>query len=257
MYRFAQNYPQLMNQAAASGFSDAELIRLHEAFDVALRMADGIYRSQGVPLLNHLTSTASIVLSEGQDSELVTAALLHAAFVLQQFDDNTRSRNLQKRRDDISRQFGNQIEDLVWSYEKMPWYKQGALDQWLAGLDTHDSKARRLLTLRLANELDDNLDNAVGYSALEKTGMRSLISLDKCRQLARALGLDLIAAEFTSIIDSQHAPIDPIRWKRKQGYQLQDRRWDMSAIERTRYHARRQAGRLKRRLSGWLGRLYQ
>ena len=248
MYQFAQNYPQLMNQASEAGFNNEQLIRLHYAFDVALRMSDGIYRLQGVPLLNHLTSTASIVLAESADCELVIAALLHAAYALQHFDDNTRSKKLAGRRQDICRLFGTEIEAILWDYARMPWHRQNILDKYLADNDTFDFRARWLLTLRLANELDDNLDNAIAYSALEKTGMRSMISLETCRRLALAMDLDLIANQFEEIIATQLTPIKSIRWDRKQGYQLKHRLWEMGVYEKCKFKVRRFTGRIKRLL---------
>ena len=54
MKAFAITYPQLMNQAAASGFAERDIIRLRDGYDLAVRFVDGVYRSKSVPFLCHL-----------------------------------------------------------------------------------------------------------------------------------------------------------------------------------------------------------
>ena len=85
MIAFAQNYPQLMNQAQAAGLSAQELLELRSAFVLAQRMSRNLYRAEGCPLLNHLVRTASIALAQTRDLQLTIVALLHAVYVLHAF----------------------------------------------------------------------------------------------------------------------------------------------------------------------------
>lgn len=227
---FAQNYPQLMNQAIAAGYSDTELLSLKKAFDIALLMSDGIYRAQGVPLLNHLTSTASIVLAEKGDSELVIVALLHAAYVVQLFDHSTRSRKLQKRRQELTELVGDRIESLIWKFERMPWYRQTVLEQYNHNYPNLDDNVKKILLIRLANELDDYLDNATEYTIIGKNGVRSEKCLLLCKELAEKMDLSVISEKFREASETKLPP-QQLKWQKKQGYELTSSLWIRSDFE--------------------------
>lgn len=156
-----------MNQAVAVDLSQEDLSRLRSAFDFCQLLADGIYRAQGIPLLNHLVRTASIVLNQTNSVDVVITALLHAAFVVDKFDHSTRTPDLEIKRKDIRRLFGNEIEHLLLAYEKMAWYHKKALQHYLQVHASLSQEMKNLLLIRLANELEDHLDFAMAYTAFE------------------------------------------------------------------------------------------
>jgi hypothetical protein len=254
MYRFAQNYPQLINQATLVGFNASELSLLQRAFGTAQSMSHGFYRASGIPLLNHLVSTASIVLADTREQTPVVLALLHAAYVLHRFDDSTVSRNLAKRRKDISREFGPYIEGQLWKYQNMPWYRNSAVQDYLQRPEELDEDTRLLLTLRLANELDDHLDDAMSFTRLTQGDRTTKVFLESCRLLAIELKLPVIASELESLIrsESERATSDdkPVRpgWSRIEGYEFHQPIWRMSALEKVKYRLRQSIARLRRSL---------
>ncbi len=232
MNRFAQNYPQLMNQAMDAGYSRHQLTELGQAFRFALDFTDGVYRAQGVPLINHVTSTASIVMAEKQEPELVMIALLHAAYVIHLFDDSTRSHNLVSRRQEIRTRFGHTVEDLLYRYGTMEWYEISKIRKYLDEIDRLEPETRALLTIRLANELDDHLDDAMDFAA-EKRGARTRPEfLALCRDLARALQLDTIADELDRLTTRNTRTFDALRWPHGQGFELRTRPWEMPLTEK-------------------------
>lgn len=82
MCSFALSYPQIMYQAIAAGSDTDTLIGLRSAHNVAMLLADGVYRAHGQPFLCHLVRTASIVLAEGEPLAVVQTAMIHAAYSL-------------------------------------------------------------------------------------------------------------------------------------------------------------------------------
>ncbi len=255
MYRFAQNYPQLINEATLARFSAIELTAIQRAFVMAQSMSHGFYRASGIPLLNHLVSTASIVLADTRGPTPVLLALLHAAYVLHRFDNSTVSPNLAKRRKDIRREFGPYIENQLWNYQNMLWYQNSAVQDYLRRSKELDEDTRLLLTVRLANELDDHLDDAMSLTDLKHVDRTTSDFLDSCRLLAIELNLPVIASELETLIKAQaeratsvDAPARP-GWNRVEGYEFHHPIWRMSALEKVKYSFLKLKVRLRRRLA--------
>ncbi len=154
MRDFALTYPQLMNQALGQGFDEPSLGRLRAAYDFALKFFDGFYRAQGVPFICHLVRTASIVLAEKQAPEAVMAALLHSAYM---FGAPA------SRRAQLKQKAGEAVESLVSAYTEFPWRAEKTVQTHLEKLPGYSLQTRQVLVMRLANELEDHLDEAMVY----------------------------------------------------------------------------------------------
>ena len=238
-----------------AGFSAIELTAIQRAVGMAQSMSHGFYRASGIPLLNHLVSTASIVLADTRGQTPVLLALLHAAYVLHRFDNSTVSPNLAKRRMDIRREFGPYIENQLWKYQNMPWYRNSAVQDYLRRSKDLDEDTRLLLTVRLANELDDHLDDAMSLTNLKQVDRTTSAFSDSCRLLAIELNLPVIASELESLIKIQaeratsvDSPARP-SWNRVEGYELHNPIWRMSTLERVKYSLLQSIVWLRRKLA--------
>jgi (p)ppGpp synthase/HD superfamily hydrolase len=194
---FAITYPQLMNQAIAAGWREDALAHLRRAHEFAEEMSDGLYRAQGVPFLCHLIRTASIALAESQPPAVVSAALLHAAYLLHAFDGSRRVRRRKRHRGEMKQAVGAEVEELIWEYNRLPWYRVEALQTHLAEHAHYPDAKRRLLLLRLANELEDRMDRAIAYTARERQRRRAAAD-SLMTTLAEALGHRELAAELAA-----------------------------------------------------------
>ncbi len=215
--RFALTYPQLMNQALEQGLGEESLVRLRAAHDVAEQMADGLYRAQGVPLLCHLVRTASIVLAVRQPLPVVLASLLHAAYLLQEFEGagrRTPSRAI------LQQAIGDYAESLVSDYRRFPWFSRARLEDHLRGLDGYAERERNLLLIRLANELEDHLDRAMAYTPAERAGRHAAAYGPQTIELADRLGLPELASELRVAIGDGVGPRIPLAivLARREGY---------------------------------------
>ncbi len=199
---FAMTYPQLMNQAMAQGLSKGDIQRLRTAYDVAEEWFNSFYRGQGVPFICHVVRTASIVLSERQPVEVVMAAMLHAVYMRGLFSGYHRNQPVEKLRSEIRKAVGEEVEALIWAYETFPWYSQPALDCHLKEMETYDPMKRRVLVMRVANELEDYLDLGMVYR--KGDGFRKRIELYRGRftEIARRLGLSRIAEELNEAYET-------------------------------------------------------
>ena len=127
----ALTYPQLMNQAIAAAVDADALVRLRATYELAERLADGVYRPQGEPLLCHLVRTASIVLAEDQPLPVVQAALLHAAYSLRARVGEANEHG--SRRAWLRTAAGPEVEQLVFAYDQLPWNSSAQLKRHVEG----------------------------------------------------------------------------------------------------------------------------
>lgn len=231
---FAQSYPQLMNQALKLELTTSELTQLKQAFEFTQQMADGIYRAQGTPLLNHLIRTASIVLAQTTNINVVITALLHASYVIEKFDNSLRTQCITKRKQDITIAFGSEIAKLLFQYQSMHWYQQADIEHYITDINNLSESTRHLLLIRLANELEDHLDYAMLYTPNERINKRSNLYGESCVILAKLLGFKIIANPLEHILTQQKKMVldENIVFKHSQGYELNNKMWLASFYEK-------------------------
>ena len=229
----AQTYPQLMNQLRDCGYSQEEMERVREVFELALRFSDGIYRASGVPLVQHLIRTASILIVEKQSLKIVIVGLLHAAFVLSRFESSLRSTGTRRQRLDLELIGGEEIIRTLQDYEAIGWYSEDELNEHLHQIHTYGDSLRSLLVVRLANELEDRLDHASDYDASDTEAERSVRRLEKYVALAEQLDLDFLVENFKLILDQSRELSVPDSLTRPyfRGYEMPEKRmWRKSGI---------------------------
>jgi (p)ppGpp synthase/HD superfamily hydrolase len=154
----AQSNLALYKQLHAAGWDIAQLVTLRDCYEFATTLFAGHCRASGKPFLVHLVGTASILAAVGADCATVMAGLLHAAYEQGDFGFT----RLREKRTRVRRVIGDAAESLVWRYQALGWQNStvARLRDDLAELTTTD---RAIVLIRLANELDDNLDLEMRY----------------------------------------------------------------------------------------------
>ena len=230
MRSFAMTYPQLMNQAVASGLAEPDLVRLRDAHELALGLVDGLYRKYSTPFLCHVIRTASITLTETRSMDVVLAALLHAVYFLNTFEASSRRGPREADRVLLRARIGSAAEELVTLYGETPWHQTDVLEAHAANAESHSHRTRKLLLLMLANELEDHLDAAEAYAANGAPDDRHAAA---CVALSEALGHHALASDLGEAFDlcrtASVAP--PLRTGRPGSYQA-TRLWRASPLER-------------------------
>jgi (p)ppGpp synthase/HD superfamily hydrolase len=238
MRTFALTYPQLMSQAIAAGVDAKALAELRAGYELAEQVADGIYRPQGQPFVCHLVRTASIVLAERQPLPVVLAALLHAAYSLRH----------SAPRGWLRAAAGAEVEALVFAYEQLPWNSAARIARHVDDFGGYDETTRRVVVVRIANELEDHLDRSAAFASEDLARGRQE-RRDGCIALARAACSPALVRELEEAFDGQLAPPLPaaVVIGRPQAYTVRSKQWpELSWLRgKARDVLRRLRGRLR------------
>lgn len=185
----AQTNLQLYEQVAA--FSDADRLRVRDAYDLATELFSGRYRGNGKPFVAHLVGTASVLARHGAALEVVLAGLLHAAYQQGEFGSG-RFGMTPRRRQRVRSVIGADAEALVARYTTYDWSRVP---------DNIDATDVPVVTMRIANELDECLDRGLLYAG---AGKRQAVEDGVARfvSAARALHLSTLADELDAAASS-------------------------------------------------------
>lgn len=160
--RVAQTNVQLYNQLRGQGYSLDDVVLVHRAYELALRLYSGHYMANGRPFAAHSVGVASIVASVDQPSEVVAAGLLHNVYGNGDFGDGRRYTRTSSRRRLVREAVGDRLESLVYRFADLrmrPETIEG-IRQAIPQLDDTD---RRLLLVDIADQLEKYVDLGVLY----------------------------------------------------------------------------------------------
>jgi (p)ppGpp synthase/HD superfamily hydrolase len=198
MTSYAQTNIQLYNHLGELGYAPADLAQVHQGYGLAMKLFTGIFRGSGRPFLAHLVGTASVLGWLRAPIAVVTAGLLHSAYSHGEFGNYWRGPAAAKR-DRVVDAVGEEVEDLVFRYTRLRWTAAtiGAHAYTAASLEAED---RRVLLMRLANEVDDHQDLGLLYVA-EVERRREFIrtALHPCVEMAERLGYPALAIELARV----------------------------------------------------------
>jgi uncharacterized protein DUF6817 len=214
---YAQTNLQLYSQLRQAGAGDNDLALVRAGYDLAMHLSPASFRGSGKPLLAHLVGTASILASVGQSARVVTAGLLHAAYVFGDFGDG-QTGLIEPRRERLRRAVGTEVEELVARYTRFDWNKHTipAIRDRVKSLSPLE---REVLVIRLANELEDHLDFGVLYCGNGETRREYIRSpLNQSVDMARALGLTELAAELDAAFNATLAADLPLALRNTHDY---------------------------------------
>lgn len=233
MRDYAITYQQLIRQAVRQGFCDADLCRLRTGYDLALRLTDGLYRKQMVPFICHLVRTSSILMHETSELTPILASMLHAIFFLHVFADSTRRGPRNADRRFLRRVLGDDVDRLIGDYSQFRFGESEAAS-WAVSANEPDTRTKLLLTMRLADELEDHLDAAESFVPRGKFRSGDSRYGQAYVDLARRLGLSQLASDFQEALDlNQSICLPPeVLSAHKSSFELRNRLWTASLLER-------------------------
>lgn len=195
MHAYAQTNVQLFNQLQSEGYSKKDRERVREAYEFAMRLFTGLFLPSGKTFIDHLVGTASILASLHVSADLVIAGLIHAAYLHGNFGGIRKgiSKATRKR---VRRAVGEEVEEYVVRYERMPWDPK-ILPMLRGTIDKLSSIDRDVLLMRLANDLEHNLD----LGSLYRDDWRAYIQRagPDMVSIAEKLGFSSLSAEMTSV----------------------------------------------------------
>jgi hypothetical protein len=214
MHSYAQTNVQLFNQLRSEGYSKNERQRVLTAYELAMRLFTGLFLPSGKPFIDHLVGTASVLASLHVPVEVVTAGLIHAAYLHGDFGGAADGMSEDKRKQ-VRDAVGAAVEEYVARYDALHW----SPDSMLLVRDRVDDLGPvdcNVVLMRLANELEHQLD----FGALYFAGTRHQKSQQRfierygpvMVQIAEQLRSFSLAAEMTAVLKettSAELPVEP------------------------------------------------
>lgn len=204
---YAQTNLQLYNQVLAANYAGQDLERVATAYNHALRLFSGVYRGNGKPFINHLVGTASILVANSAPPSTVLAGLLHAAYSHGAVSIPLVNLRWPTRRK-LGAVLGEEAEQLVWSYTRFRLRPQD-LPDLQRRIGEISELERNVITIRLANDLEDHLDDGLDYCAKEKSLYDSGENLECIRAIATSIGQVALADEIARLATARDARLIP------------------------------------------------
>lgn len=198
-HTYAQTNIQLYNQMQSFGYSSAEIAQVATGYRLAADLFTGQFRSSGKPFINHLVGTASILVTLHQSLDVVTAGLLHAAYA--QGDFGRRKAGISPiKTKQVQAAVGLAVERYIAAYTVTKWPIQKSVE------DLGEFE-RSVITMRLADILEDHLDLGLLYSSQAK---RKNAGKHIAHQIEWAQKLNLldIADHLSKINNSEKMTVD-------------------------------------------------
>lgn len=154
----AQTILQLYRQLIDSGWGESALLQVRGAYELAQQLFVGCYRPSEKPFCSHLVGTASTLARWGERAEMVTAGLLHSAYLYGEFGDLSRGFSSAKQQF-VLRYVGQPAEALIDEYTKAT-----ELGVRLCGPHSAGSPSRDMIVLKLADLRDECADGGPLYA---------------------------------------------------------------------------------------------
>jgi hypothetical protein len=229
-HKYAQTNLQLYEQMRHQGYDLEDITRMKQGYDLAIKLFSGQYRANGKPFLNHLVGTASILLSRNLPVHLAITGLLHASYSHGKLAFPGINLRSVKRRE-LQKVIGREIEGLICEYTKFR-LTPAIVRRLTEYPQSLGAIQRSVILVRLANDLEDHLDNGLAYCGKHKSiythadsagNMSSLTSfLDQAELYAEILRIRC-AIDSEAIPDalrnsqssSFEVPASPVRWLRR------------------------------------------
>ena len=161
----------------------------------------------------HLVGVGSILGTLHAPIELVAAGVIHSAYSDGEFGDGDRGVSLWKR-EHVRRTVGKEIEEYVARYCATEW-KDERLPAILTGLACLNTIDRAVLLLRLANDLEDNLDGGILYCPNATAMQKGIFLFGSLKvKLAKTLGYPTLALELEQAYRENRAAAIPTMLQR-------------------------------------------
>jgi len=207
MHSYAQTNIQLFNQLWSEGYSKEEIGRVRQAYEFGMRLFTGLFLPSGKTFIDHLVGTASILASLHVSADLVTAGVIHAAYLHGNFGGRQKGIS-EANRKQVRKAVGEKVEEYVARYDRMLWGPQ-TMSVLRDTLDELTPIARDVLLMHLANELEHNLDLGSLYREnwpeyIERYGPLMVVMAEK-------LGFPALSAEMAMVfghLTSTQIPVE-------------------------------------------------
>lgn len=196
--KYADTNIQLYTQLLESGYCEEDLARVYRAYEYAMNVFTCIYHRCGDTFINHLVRTASILASLRCEPDLVVAGLVHSVYRTDHFGTFAKRVGDSKRKE-LRSIIGEQAEEYVSSFTRLDW-RPPVIRELSRRLPQLPDLDRKMILIRLANELEEFLDHGIFYCSNADLRVRGVKVLGPTLvRMADDLGYPDLAAELKRV----------------------------------------------------------
>jgi (p)ppGpp synthase/HD superfamily hydrolase len=193
---------QLYALLLEAGRDATELRSVRDAYALATQLFAGLMRPEGRPFVCHIVGVAGILAMLDASLPTVVGGLLHSAYTHGDFGRGCGEVH-HAARDRVRAAVGGEIEGIVSAYAALSW-NAPSVDRYAAEVGETRAGTRRILVIRLANELEDALDDGLRLSRKSENPHRAIV-VDNLVTLAMALGQPRLAMALQSALGQRRA----------------------------------------------------
>ena len=196
--RYVQTITQLYHQLHQEGYSTAEIGQVRQAYAFAAEHFCCLFRPSGKTFIAHLVGTASILVSVYAPLNIVLAGLLHAIY--RHGDFGTLGKAISEpKRNTVRAIIGDTAEGYVFQYSTLRWNDE-VISELYGKAEKLGPVDRDVILLRLANELEDQLDHGMLYCHNAQNRLRGITNPKNLLiPLTEKLGYPILAAELSRV----------------------------------------------------------
>ena len=241
-HSYAQTIIQLYNQLRLNGYSDADMVLVRNAYELAMLLFSGRFQPSGKTLISHGVGTASILTSLRLPGEVVAAGLIHNAYQNGDFGDGKRFISKTKRKY-VRQAVGKEVEEYVARFATLKW-KPENISTIRDEVNELNPVDRNTVLIRLADHLEHLLDlDALYYKDIgrkryttdthilgevaESLGFPNLA--DEIRESYKETKLAKIPVEFTPE-HSESFVIPPLSYRKRLSVLLLERFYHLGSV---------------------------
>jgi hypothetical protein len=203
MLNYSQTNLQLFNQLLTQRYTQENLQRVHQAYELGRLLFSGRFTASGRSQLVHGVGTASILGFWNAPVHVVAAGLIHNVYNNGDFGDGGRGISEHKRTL-LRERLGQEIEVELANFASLKWNEKN-ISQFNLG---KGPLTPNLVFLRLADLLDHNLSGGAFYDHKAMKGKRGLrLSIPPfVTEASNVLGVSCIGKELERIKIENDSP---------------------------------------------------
>jgi (p)ppGpp synthase/HD superfamily hydrolase len=201
MPSYAQTNIQLLNQLQREGYSKEDIMIIANTYQLAMKIFTGSYRPSGKTFIAHVIGTASILASLHVSAKIVAAGLIHSIYAEGDFG-SLRQGVSSTKREEVRSVLGEEIEEYVYRYASLKWDIQNilAIRDRVYKLDPIE---RDVILIRLADQLEDNLDSGILYCPNYKSRQKFFENMSGIIvEITNKIGFPTLATELKAAFQS-------------------------------------------------------
>ena len=195
---YAQTNIQLFNQLQCDGYSNAELVCIRNAYELAMRLFTGRFQASGKTFIAHVVGTASILSGLHLPAEVVAACLIHNVYARGDFGYGRKGISEAKRKQ-VRYAVGQEVEEYAYRFATLKWNSQTipVIRDTLYALDPID---RKVVLMNLTNKLEHHLDLGILYYEDIETRLQYIERNGHTMvEIAEELGFPTLAADLEEV----------------------------------------------------------